>query len=177
MVSGAEHKNWVLAVVADVNGEIFELDGYAAVGMNGETRAPLTSDNTIPLPFGNEMMLLPDRRPVAMDLESGRFETIEENPYAPGEPVFPVAAFNSPGYVIALNSAYREIEGADPLPLFSYGAVGWKGESFCSAAICVDREPRQDLRRMKLADVKSGVRRMRKKLPQNRLRRHLENVP
>jgi pyruvate-formate lyase-activating enzyme len=167
-------KSWVQAVVADVRGEIFELDGYAAVGMDGVGRVPLTTDNTISLPFGSEMMLLPDRKPLVFDIESGQFEIVEENPYAPGEPVFPVAAFNSPGYVITLSSAYREQQGATRLPLFSYGAVGWRGRGFCSAAICVDREPRQDLRQMKPEDVMAGVRHMRKKLPQNRLRMHLE---
>ena len=43
----------------------------------------------------------------------------------PGEPVFPVAVFNSPGYVITHVSAFRERSRARMLPLFSYGAAGW----------------------------------------------------
>jgi pyruvate-formate lyase-activating enzyme len=38
----------------------------------------------------------------------------------------------------------------------------------------VDREPRQDLRRMKIEKVTAGVKAMRRRLPKNRLARHLE---
>jgi len=162
------------ALVADSSGEIFELAGYAATGMAGNARAPLTTDNTVAMPHGGELMFLPDRRPVLFNIHSGRFETLGENPYAPGEPVYPVAAFNSPGYVVSSVCAYRENDAAGCLPLFSYGAVGWYGTGFRTAVILVDREPRQDLRRMKREAVEAGVRRMRKRLPGNRLERHLE---
>jgi len=85
-----------------------------------------------------------------------------------------VAAFNSPGHVITRVSAYRERPRARYLPLFSYGAVGWQGGKFRPAAIVVDREPRQDLRRMPPAEVRAGVRLLRKRMPENRLRLHLE---
>jgi pyruvate-formate lyase-activating enzyme len=76
--------------------------------------------------------------------------------------------------VITHVSAYRERPKARILPLFSYGAVGWQGGKFRSAALVVDREPRQDLRRMPLADVRAGVKKLRKRMPENRLRLHLE---
>ena len=34
------------ALVANANGEIFELEGYAALGMAGDTQIPLTLENT-----------------------------------------------------------------------------------------------------------------------------------
>ena len=164
----------VTAVVANQAGEIFELEGFAAVGMAASHFAPLTRRQTIPLPHGSELMLLPDRRPVLFNMEKSRIETLAENPYAPGEPIYAVAAFNSPGHTISYVSAYRENTGAGYLPLFSYGAVGWQGNGFRSAAICVDRERRQDLRLMKQERVLSGIRKMRRKMPDNRLRAHLE---
>jgi hypothetical protein len=88
------------ALVANAAGEIFELDGYAAVGMAGTTQIPLTLKNTRSMPFGSELMYLPDRRPVLFNRGSGRIETVTENPYAAGQPLFPVTAFNYPGYVI-----------------------------------------------------------------------------
>ena len=65
---------------------------------------------------------------VAMNdvLASGDLEEVPDHPHAPGEPIYPVALFNSPGHVIARVSAYRERPRARPLPLFSYGAVGWQ---------------------------------------------------
>ncbi len=164
----------VTALVANSAGEIFELDGYAAVGMAGTTQVPLTLDHTRNMPFGSELMYLPDRRPILFNTRKNRFETLKEDPCAPGEPLFPVTVFNSPGYVNLYLGAYNEIKKAQPLPLFSYGAVGWHRGKFRSAVVCVDREKRQDLRMMKPADVAAGIVKMRKQMPANRLRAHLE---
>jgi len=165
---------WLTAVVADKDGRIFDLPGYAAVGMAGEDLAPLAKEQTIGMPFGSELMYLPDRVPVLLNFANGDLEEVPENPHAPGEPIFPVALFNSPGHVITQVSAYRERSRARSLPLFSYGAVGWRRGKFRSAAIVVDREPRQDLRRMPPAEVRAGVKTLRRRMPANRLRRHLE---
>lgn len=167
-------ETWLTAVVADSGGRIFDLPGYAAVGMAGEYLAPLTRGQTIGMPFGGELMYLPDRIPILFNRASGELEEVPENPHSTGEPIYPVAAFNSPGHVITRVSAYRERPRARYLPLFSYGAVGWQGGKFRPAAIVVDREPRQDLRRMPPAEVRAGVRLLRKRMPENRLRLHLE---
>ena len=162
------------ALVANGAGEIFELDGYAAAGMADSQLSVLTLDQTRRLPYGSELMYLPDRKPVLLNIRTGKFETLQENPYRPGEVIFPVAAFNSPGYVITLISAYRETNNAQSLPLFSYGAVGWHKKGFRSAVVLVDSEPRQDLRHMPRENVIAGVDRMRKRMPDNRLRAHLD---
>jgi len=167
-------RNFVKAVVSNKDGEIFDLQGYAAVGMAGYTMVPLTLDETIDIPFGGELMYMPDRKPILYNIKNRRLETVGENPYAPGEMIFPVAAFNSPGYVISYISAYRENKGAGYLPLFSYGAVGWHNGSFRSAVILVDKERRQDLILMKPEDVVDGISKMNNKMPYNRLREHLE---
>ena len=162
------------ALVANAAGEIFELDGYAAVGMAGTKQIPLTLKNTCSMPFGSELMYLPDRWPLLFNRGSGRIETITQNPYAPGQPLFPVTAFNSPGYITSYLGAYVETPKAHALPLFSYGAVGWHRGKFRTAVIHVDRERRQDLRLMKPDDVAEGIAKMRKQMPANRLRAHLE---
>jgi molybdenum cofactor biosynthesis enzyme MoaA len=163
------------ALVANQAGEIFELESYGAAGMAGSKLSVLAVGNTKKMPHGSELMYLPDRRPVLYNPKSGKYETLMENPYVPGEAVYPVAAFNSPGYVITRISAYEETQDTDFLPLFSYGAVGWHRGSFRTAVIRVDPEPRQDLRQMKREDVVAGIEAMRENLPANRLREHLEN--
>jgi pyruvate-formate lyase-activating enzyme len=170
----SDDSKWLRAVVADADGRIFDLPGYAAVGMAGEDLVPLPREQTIGMPFGSELMYLPDRVPVLFNLAAEDLEEVPENPHAPDEPIFPVAVFNSPGHVITHVSAYRERSRARRLPLFSYGAVGWQRGKFRSAAIAVDREPRQDLRRMPLTKVRAGVKSLRRAMPENRLRRHLE---
>ncbi len=172
--SANQNTDLLTALVANAAGEIFELDGYAAVGMAGAARVPLTLKNTRNMPFGSELMYLPDRRPVLFNLHSGRIETVNEDPYVPNQPLFPVAAFNSPGHVISYLGAYVETREAQTLPLFSYGAVGWHRGKFRSAVVNVDRERRQDLRLMKPDDVAAGIEKMRKQMPANRLRAHLE---
>jgi molybdenum cofactor biosynthesis enzyme MoaA len=173
--SDIKKNSFLTAVVANQAGEIFELEGYAAVGMEQSLLFPLKAANTRKMPYGSELMYLPERRPVLFNLATGTYETLRENPYAPGESLFPVAAFNSPGYVITHISAYQETGHARHLPLFSYGAVGWYRGNFQTAVIRVDSEPRQDLRQMKQEDVVAGVNDLRKNLPDNRLREHLAN--
>ncbi len=161
-------------MVANAAGEIFDLEGFAAVGLAGPVLTPLTTRHARPTPHGSEFMFLPDRLPVVFDIDAGELVALQENPYAPGEALFAVAAFNSPGYVITQLCCYEEMDGAAILPLFSYGAVGWHGEGFYTAVMQVDRERRQDLRLMPRKKVAAGVRHFQQQMPQNRLRRHLE---
>jgi pyruvate-formate lyase-activating enzyme len=173
-MSAKRKTDFVTALVANASGEIFELDGFAALGMEGRTYTPLRPGNTRNMPYGSELMYLPDRQPILLNMRSGKIEALSKNPYAPGEPLFPVTAFNSPGYGISYLGAYAENKKVPALPLFSYGAVGWHRGKFRSAVILVDREKRQDLRLMKPADVATGIEKMRQQMPDNRLRAHLE---
>jgi pyruvate-formate lyase-activating enzyme len=163
------------ALVATEKGDVFELPGYAAVGMAGPLLTPLTLENTVSMPHGSELMLLPGRIPLVYNIRKGVFQPLPENPYEPGQPIFPVAIFNSPGYVNSLVSAFDERDGAGFLPLFSYGAAGWGPGGFRSSVIQVDWERRQDLRLMPEDKVQDGVKRLRHKYPENRLRSHLEH--
>ena len=164
------------ALAANCRGEIFELEGFAAVGMANGDLTPLTYENTQPMPFGGELMLLPNRTPIFYNLDNGEFEAWPANPYDPDEALYPVAAFNSPGFLVSLVSAHGEdFYGDDlPLPLFSYGAVGAAGEVYRSAVLTVDREKRQDLRCMKIEAVQKGVAQIKAQMPQNRLFKHLQ---
>ncbi len=162
------------AVVAAENGEIFELEGYGAAGQSGDTPVVLTREDTLTMPHGSELMMLPQRRPVVYNLSTDEFEIIEQNPYDPSEKIYPVAVFNSPGYVNRHFCAYDDKGIKEILPLFSYGAVGFGKNNFRSAAVLVDTEPRQDLRLMPQKGIVKGVKKMQRKYPDNRLIRHLE---
>ncbi|MDY6954867.1 MAG: radical SAM protein, partial [Thermodesulfobacteriota bacterium] len=169
-----QRRQFVKALVANREGEFFDLHHYAAVGMAGPALVPLTEADTIDMPFGGEHLFLPNRRPIVYHIPTGEFEVLASNPYAPGESVYPVAAFNAPGYTISMVSAYAEEPDPAPLPLFSYGAVGWLKGRFRVAAIRVDRERRQDLRLMPQDKIVEGIARLRGTMPSNRLRAHLE---
>ena len=161
-------------LVANKAGEIFELEGFGAAAMSGDQPVLLTREETIKIPHGSEIMMLPDRFPIVFNYDRFCFETLKTNPYNPGEPIYAVSVFNSPGYVNRYVAAYESAVKGALLPLFSYGATGWGKEGFRSAAMCVDRERRQDLRLMPRKGIVAGVKAMQKKYPDNRLMRHLE---
>ena len=142
--------------------------------MSNNAPVVLTRKQTLDMPHGSELMMLPDRKPIVYNPATKGFQIFETNPYQLDEKIFPVAVFNSPGYVNRHFSAYDDSGISDPLPLFSYGAVGFGKNNFRSAALLVDSEPRQDLRQMPQKGVVKGVHRMKKKYPDNRLMRHLE---
>ncbi|WP_300458716.1 radical SAM protein [Desulfobacula sp.] len=142
--------------------------------MSGNTRVVLKKDKTVPLPHGSELMMLPQRKPIVYNIVKDTFETMEQNPFNLKEKLFPVAVFNSPGYVNRHFCAYDDAGIKDFLPLFAYGAVGFGKNNFRSAALLVDTEPRQDLRQMPHEGIVSGVNQMQQKYPDNRLIRHLE---
>lgn len=168
------NKQILTAVVAAENGEIFELEGYGAVGMSGDTFTILTKADTCDMPHGSELMMLPHRRPIVFNVVTDQFEIMEFNPYDSKEKIYPVGVFNSPGYVNQHVCAYDDTDIKNPLPLFSYGAAGFGKNNFRSAAILVDTEPRQDLRQMPREGVVQGVNRIKESYPDNRLMRHLE---
>ena len=72
-----KRKKFVTAVVSNKAGEIFDLDGYAAVGMAGVSLAPLTLDDTIQIPFGGELMLMPDRKPLLYNIKNQRIDILD----------------------------------------------------------------------------------------------------
>ena len=86
-----QDREQLTAVVANQAGEIFDLDGYSAVGMSGQTMTPLSAGQTINIPHGSEFMYLPDRFPILFNQRTGKIETLAENPYAPGESIFQTA--------------------------------------------------------------------------------------
>ena len=114
--------------------------------------------------------------PSLHNLSTGKLEAVRENPYAARQPLVSGGCIQFSGVCdIALTAPTRKHPRASMLPLFSYGAVGWHAGGFRSAVILVDDEPRQDLRFMKTEDVIKGIKMIRKQMPANRLRAHLEH--
>ena len=124
------------ALVANAAGEIFELDGYAALGMEGPTYTPLRTSNTRNMPYGSELMYLPDRKPILFNMRSSKIETLSQNPYAPGEPLFPVTAFNSPGTSFHIWVPMLKIKKRNRCPFFHMERWGGIGENF-DQPLCV----------------------------------------
>lgn len=166
-------------VIADSKGKIYDVPGVEAAGMKGGHFFRLRRENFIKLPHGSELFMLPSRSPVGYDPQSRKFTVLEKDPFAgkssgKGKRCFAVAAFVSPGHTVTYNSAYVEIGNPKLLPLFSYAACAFHKGEFYVASVRVDRELRQDLRRMDAVLIRKNVTKLRKIFRGNRLVRHLE---
>lgn len=154
-------------LISDKKGRIYDFQPLEAVGMKAGQFFRLSDAELIKLPYGSELFMLPDRHPVGYDVRTGAFAVLKD--------YFAVAAFVSPGYTVTYNSPYDEMQSAKVLPLFSYGAIALYKGGFYIAAIRIDREKRQDLRRMDTDLIRENVNRLIKIFPGNRLVIHLKD--
>ena len=163
-----------LLLIADEKNKFYEAPGLVACGMSGYAFRKIEPSELIPLPFGSELFVLPQRLAVGKNLHTGKFNILKQNPVKKSRACFPVAAFVSPGYTSTLLPAYVETEESQTLPLFSYSAVAWYNGKIYVAATRVDRERRQDLRLMNFDLMKQNIEKFTKLMPKNRLVRHLK---
>lgn len=162
-------------LLCDSKGKIYNLPDLQATGMKGGYFFRLSGKELVELPSGSELFMLPDRFAVGYDAQARDFVTIGTNPYTrKNRRCFAVAAFVSPGFTVSYNSAYRESKRPKSLPLFSYAAVCFYKGKFYATCLRVDRERRQDLRLMKINQIRKNVAKFRKIFTHNRLVRHLE---
>jgi len=157
---------------ADCGGNIMDFPGLALVGRSGDYLVPVLEEETMVLPRGSQLYVLPGRHPVGMDPETGEVVVLEENPYDGSRPVFAVAAFLPAAHTQTFLSAWNCAGGVKELPLFAYTAVGWK-DGFVSTALRTDESHRQDPDLFDHAQVEAGIRRWRLEFPRNRLVEHL----
>jgi pyruvate-formate lyase-activating enzyme len=158
-------------VLASPDGRIIDHPRLRLVGRSGNRIRPPREDELIPLPPGSELFVLPGRSPVGLD-DRGRLRVVTSRQ---GRPVRAVAAFVAPAHTLNLLAAWRRLPGAVVLPLFAYGAVGFRRGRFYVCARRVDQDRRQDPDRF---DPRLIRRRADKKLSHlegNRLARHLIN--
>ncbi len=167
-MSGKKHKRDVqlCLVVADDDGNIYDEPELLMVVRRGAEWGTPRPDELTLLPGESELFLLPGRRAVGLDPETG--ETVEHAGLA-------VAAFAAPGYTLSAHPAYVSEEGAAMLPLFAYGAVGFDGERFWICAKKVDEDPRQQFRQVPKGAIAKNVRRLLATYPKNRLIGHILN--
>ena len=151
-------------VFADDQGQIYDHPDLLMLCRKGEEFGPPRPDELMPLPEESEVFLLPGRRAVGLDPETGQAEALEENA---------VAAFVSPGYTLGGVAAYAPMPDAPVLPLFAYAAVGYARDRFWVPAKRVDRDMRQVFSRIPRDRVEKGARKMMRDLKGNRLARHL----
>ena len=154
-------------VMADERGNIYDDPDLLMVCRRGAQWGLPRPDELIPLPEESEFFLLPGRKAVGLDPETGLITPPE------GEAPLAVAAFAAPGYTISAHPAYESDANAPLLPLFAYGAVGYAKGRFYICARRVDTEPRQIFSNVGRGRIEQGARGLLRDYPKNRLIRHI----
>ncbi len=129
-------------------------------------RAP-RPDELMPLPPGSDLFVLPGRRAVGLNPETGGPEV-----FGGGQAV---AAFAAPGYLRLCHPAMAPEEGAQPLPLFAYAPLGYARGRLWTTTVRVDRSRRQDPRRFDVREIGRRARALVRAYPRNRLIAHLRH--
>ena len=156
--------------MCDENGTIFEVPGIEMTGMEWETPCRLEQNETISLPFGSDLFMIPDSIPVGYDPGSEEYVEIE---YYGDRRVYAVAAFLAPAHLQYYLPAFKKKPTARPLPLYSYTAAGWDGTGVVASAVRIDNSIRQDLRLVKLDEIETRAPETIRRYEGNRLVRHL----
>ncbi|MDR2076269.1 MAG: radical SAM protein, partial [Desulfovibrio sp.] len=124
-------------VVADAKGNIYDHPRLLMVCRRGAEISLPRPDELIPLPEESELFLLPGRRALGFDPDSGALEEQED---------LAVAAFAAPAHTLSAHPAYVRAGDAPVLPLFAYGAVGVAPDRVSHCAQRGDSDTRQEFR-------------------------------
>ncbi len=153
-------------VVADADGNIYDHPELYMVCRRGNEIALPRPEELMPLPEESELFLLPGRRALGLDPETGELEQQEE---------LAVAAFAAPAHTLTAHPAYAKEPDAPTLPLFAYGAVGFANNRFYVCAKKVDTDQRQEFRAVPQSLLKKKAASLLAAFPENRLVQHLVN--
>ena len=151
-------------VVADESGNIYDEPELLMLVRRGEQWGLPRPDELVPLPRESELFLLPGRKAVGYNAETGEAEEVDG---------LAVAAFAAPGYTLSGHPVYEAGPDAQMLPLFAYGAVGFAEDRFWICARRVDMDPRQQFAHIRKGLIEKNVRMLLAKYPKNRLVGHI----
>jgi pyruvate-formate lyase-activating enzyme len=149
---------------ADENGEIYDHPDLEMLVRRGSELARPRPDEYIPLPDESELFLLPGRRAMGLDPETGEIEVMQEQA---------VAAFVRPGFTLTGTAAYLSDEDAPLLPLLAYAPVGFANGRIWAACKQVDADTRQIFTGIDPDRIRRGARDWMAEFPDNRLVAHL----
>ena len=113
-------------LISNSAGKVYDVPFFEATGMKGGEYFRLDTASLVKLPRDSELFMLPARKPVGYDPDSGRYVCLDNDPFSTDDkPCWAVAAFLAPGYTTAFSVSYKEKKQAKLLPLFSYAAVAF----------------------------------------------------
>lgn len=140
-------------LVASEDGEVVEHPSLEAVGRCGPTPSRISLRDWVPVPRGSDFFLLPRRRPVGWDEESGCLRVVDD------EDAFAASVFLAPAWTRHHLPAFVSEATAPRLPLHAHAVVGWMDDRFWTTGVRVDPDPRQDPWRFLEDGAESAIRR------------------
>lgn len=153
-------------LVSDKDGNIYDHPDLLMLCRRGNDLAQPRPDELMPLPEGSDIFMLPGRRALGLDPETGEVELMEE---------YAVSAFVAPAHTLTAHAAYKSEDDAPTLPLFAYGAVGYANGKFYVAAKKVDQDVRQVFKGFSGKKIKRFAHGILDQYPDNRLMQHIMN--
>jgi len=164
-------------VFADPEGHIFDHPTLCMAARSGTEKLRGDAEPLTPLAEGGELFSLPGRYPVGWDPTSREFVTVRETVINDRKiECTAVAAFLPPGYVRCLLPASDLKDEYPILPLWAYGAVGWREDRFWASGVYLD--PNLHWHPRFFQNDEELARRVRALLdqhPDNRFLRHLSH--
>ena len=154
-------------VYADEAGNIFEDISMYACGRSGNDFVALSEDDFMELPEGSDLYVLPNRKPIGFDVETGELKVNNKGRA--------VSVQMAPAHTMLFLAAYVKEQEAETLPLFAYTTLGWLDGKFYVTAIRIDRDVRQEPLGFDHNKVIDSVKQWHKKFPENRLLKHIGN--
>jgi len=160
------------ALVCDPDGNILDHPALGFAGQSGARWVPVPEADLVPIPEGTKVFFVPDSRAVGWDRKRGRPAVLEG--------FRAVAAMLQAGYTrTLLPAAERAVPAPDRygchgyLPLWSYAAVGWRGDEMVAAAFRVDPMTHSETEHYDDREIAPRVRRAVRAQGDNRLVAHL----
>ncbi len=154
---------------ADDKGRMYEHTDYQAVGRSGNIFTELDETETIVMPEGAGLVLIPGGVPVGVNRQ-GDFGLVDKGPG--GRRIFAVGALLPQGYTRTMIPAYQRADES-PLPLFGYAAVGWKNGAIHVAAIQTDDDVKWNPIHYSAPELDKSVKKAFRRFPENRIIRQL----
>ena len=151
-------KNKITALIADDNGNIFDVPEAEGVGRVGEDFFKLKPEDLIKLPDSADLMFLPARR--AVGFKRGEFVPLKGQA---------VSAILPQGYTRTHLPAFRKAHDAKILPLYGYTAVVLYKDELHAAALYTDENHKWDPQHYNTPALKKFIRRVKRDLPENRI--------
>jgi len=171
-----DYNNLPYMLYADSKGNVYEHPYYRMVGASGDSYEILGDEALMPMPEFSKLFFIPDCSPVGLDPATGRYKTISKvKVEGTAQKCFAVAAFLEPGIVRSHLPAVDYSAKAYTLPMWGYTAVGFRDDSYQTAAFRIEYNYKWDPRNYDDRKLVPAIKKFKKTGVQGALTEHLTN--